>query len=322
MTSEAQHDSSPRLNRRRLLQGAAGIAAATSIGSVAGRAAAEPIGPIDGGVRALERARRVDPPTPRTGGYDPNVRYVGIYGFPGSSTLGILGTLSIDDAVVRVRELADLYAPFGRPVVPVFEIIASVAAADAGGDGDYSNEFPADTFAPHVDAATANGMQVVFDLQPGRSTFLQQAREYEELWLYPNAHMALDPEWRVAAPATPGNGTIGTVDADEVNETIRYVDALIRDRGLPPKMLVIHQFVPSMVTRKPLITSTENVRVVMHMDGFGGLATKRNSYDRMVADLPPGSVTGWKNFFDEDRPTPSPAQTVDDDPSPILVTYQ
>lgn len=317
----ADHADGTRLTRRNLLRSASGVAISAAVGgTLVSRASA--IGSIDEPARATQQATRVDPPPPPQGGYDPAVRYIGIYGFPGSSTLGTLGQLSVQQGVERARALADSYAPFGRPVVPIFEIIASVAAADAGRDGDYSNEFSTDTFLPHLEAAARNGMQVVFDLQSGRSTFPQQAREYEELWKFPNAHLALDPEWRVDAPERPGGGRIGTVDASEVNEVIGYLDALIRDGGLPPKMLVIHQFTPSMVTNKSQIRQTDNVRVVMHMDGFGSLSLKRASYERMVADLPPGSVTGWKNFFDEDRPTPTPAQTVNDDPTPILVTYQ
>jgi len=306
------------LSRRSLLLGATGVATAAALGSSSPAIALDS---IDETARASATATRVEVPVP-TGGYDPTVRYVALYGFPGSRTLGVLGEFSVQGAVDRARAVADTYAGLGRPVVPMFEIIASVAAADAGGDGDYSNEFSADRFRPHIDAAIDNGIQVLFDLQTGRSTFDQQAREYEDLWRFPNTHMALDPEWRFNAPGRPGGGRIGTVDAPEVNRTIEYLDDVIERRGLPPKMLVIHQFVPAMVTNKSQIRQTDNVRVVMHMDGFGPLANKRNSYERMVRDLPPGAVTGWKNFYDEDRPTPTPAQTVNDEPSPILISYQ
>ena len=46
--------------------------------------------------------------------------------------------------------------PFGRPVVPTFEIIATVASSSAGSDGDYSNEFPNSKFQPWIDAARAH----------------------------------------------------------------------------------------------------------------------------------------------------------------------
>jgi hypothetical protein len=115
---------------------------------------------------------------------------------------------------------------------------------------------------------------------------------------------------------------VGTVDAAEVNESVQLLDALIRRRGLPPKMLIIHQFTPSMITNKLAIRGTANVQVVFHMDGFGSLTLKRGSYARVVADLPEGALTGWKNFYDEDRPTPTPAQTLDNEPRPMFVSYQ
>ena len=58
------------------------------------------------------------------------------------------------------------------------------------------------------------------------------------------------------------------------------------------------------------------------MDGFGTLARKRGSWDRMVADLPPGAFTGWKNFYDEDSPTPTPAESVAVSPAPSYISYQ
>ncbi|WP_420451579.1 hypothetical protein [Ilumatobacter sp.] len=326
-TGRADGDALPgepgRWTRRRLLV-AGGVVAGSAIaaGASPGPVVAAPTGPIVDPVpvRPLARATRVSPP-PAPGGYDPDVRYVGIYGFPGTPVLGALGEQPVELAVERARAVAAPYDAFDRPAVATFEILASVAAADAGADGDYSNEFDPSTFDPWVRAAAANDMAVIFDLQSGRSRFPDQARRYEDLWLHPHTHLALDPEWRVDSGA-PGGGRVGTVDAVEVNETIAYLDALVTERGLPPKMLVLHQFRASMVTNKAAIRQTANVRVVMHMDGFGSLSLKRRSYDVMVADLPPGAVTGWKNFFDEDQPTPTPAETVADDPSPILVTYQ
>jgi hypothetical protein len=58
------------------------------------------------------------------------------------------------------------------------------------------------------------------------------------------------------------------------------------------------------------------------MDGFGTLELKKASWNRMVADLPAGALTGWKNFYDEDRPTPTPAQSVAVQPTPSYISYQ
>lgn len=274
---------------------------------------------IDEPATADEPAVRVEPPL---GAYDREALYVALYGFPGSRTLGVLGEQDAAAGVQRAQEVARPYEQFGRRVVPTFEILASVASFEPGADGDYSNEFGLERFQPHLDAAMAAGMHVVFDLQTGRSRFPDQAREYEALWLFPHTSIALDPEWRVGPNERPGGGFIGSVDAAEVNETIDYIDGLIRTHGLPPKMCIVHQFTPTMITNKEQIRGTDNVQVVIQMDGFGTLDLKRGSWSRTVADLPAGAFMGWKNFYDEDQPTPTPAETMANEPSPRFVSYQ
>ena len=162
---------------------------------------------------------------------------------------------------------------------------------------------------------------MVLDLQSGRARFPDQVRDLAPLLARPHVSVALDPEWRVTS-GRPGGGRIGTVDASEVDETIQIVDDMVRQGGLPPKMPIIHQFTPSMITNKQAVSGTPNVQVVIHMDGFGSLGLKRGSYARVMADLPAGALTGRKNFYDEDRPTPTALQTVDNAPRPIFISYQ
>ena len=317
--------SGPTIGRRRLLGAAIAATTVAGLSHRLARAQVLDLGLISG-ASATEPARRLNPPAAPDplppGAYDPNALLVAMYGFPGSGGLGSLGEQSLDRTVERLRNLAAPYAAFGRPVLPTFEILASVASVAAGSDGDYSNEFAPELFQPWIDAAAANRFHVVFDLQTGRSRFPDQAREYEALWRQPNVSIALDPEWRVGPNQRPGGGRVGTVDAAEVNETIGYIDGLIRQYGLPPKLLIVHQFTPSMITNKSSIRGTAHVQVVLQMDGFGSLILKRGSWGRMVDGLPADAKTGWKNFFDEDRPTPTPSQTMANTPTPSYVSYQ
>src|SRR5690606_19606191 len=129
----------------------------------------------------------------------PGRQFFALYGHPGTPVLGILGEQPVDAAVARAREVA---APYERlsdvPVVPTFELIATIASASAGADGDYSSESAVDHLRPWVDAAGEAGMYVVLDLQPGHTDFLTQAKLYEELLHKPHVGLALDPEWRLA----------------------------------------------------------------------------------------------------------------------------
>jgi hypothetical protein len=308
----------PRMSRRRAIA----LLGAAAAGTVAtGSIIAADLRSIDEPAKATAQAVRRDPP-PVPGGFRPEALYVGLYGHPGSRILGSLGEQDLPAAVTRTELVAAQYLPFGRPVIPTFEIITTVASFEAGSDGNYSNEFPPSLFQPWIDAAAAEGIYVILDLQPGRSTFPFQARQIEGLLLHPHVGLALDPEWRVGPTERPGGGFIGTVDGAEVNETIAYLDELIRRHRLPPKVLVVHQFTPAMVTSKSIIRGTPNVLVMFKMDGFGSMELKVSSWNRMVAELPPGVLTGWKNFYDEDRPTPTPEQSLSVAPQPVFISYQ
>ena len=308
-----------RVGRRAAIGGAVAAVGAAALSSRLGALGDR----LDRAARSTERAVRINPPTPTApGSYDPEALYVALYGFPGAPVLGALGDQGVEQSAVRIQGLADLYTGFGRRVVPTFEVLGSVASQFAGSDGDYSNEFPASVFQPYIDVAARNEFHVVIDLQTGNSSFPDQIREYEEVMRAPNVSVALDPEWRGDAPWRPGGGRIGTVDAPEVNATIDWLDDLIQTYALPPKMCIVHQFEPSMITNKQAIRGTANVQVVLQMDGWGNLTLKRSSWQRMVNDLPPDSFTGWKNFLGYDRPLPTPDQTMANAPTPRYVSYQ
>src|SRR5262249_7256782 len=146
----------------------------------------------------------------------PGRRMVALYGHPGAPVLGVLGEQDLTASIARAKKVAAAYSALvNEPVVPAFEIIATVAAASAGPDGNYSNETPASALKPWVEAAKANGIYVVLDLQPGRSDFLSQAKLYSSLLLYPNVGLALDPEWHMKSNQVPME-VIGSVDSSEI----------------------------------------------------------------------------------------------------------
>ncbi|GAB2600491.1 hypothetical protein [Pseudactinotalea suaedae] len=150
-------------------------------------------------------------------------RYIALYGSPVTAALGLLGEQAVPETIARAAQFARLYSPFTQDsVVPALEIIVTVASNSAGDDGNYSNEWSSDTFLPLIEAAAEAGQYVVIDFQPGRSTFLEQVRQYEDLLAHPHVGIALDPEWRLQ-PDQQHLQQIGSVTAAEVNEVITYL---------------------------------------------------------------------------------------------------
>jgi hypothetical protein len=254
----------------------------------------------------------------------PGKRYIALYGHPGSQALGVLGEQGPQASVARAAELASQYAA-ARPddvMVPTFEIITTVASSAAGADGDYSNESTLEHVRPHVDAAAANGVYVVLDLQPGYTDFLTQAKRYEELLVLPHVGLALDPEWRLA-PGQRHMEQIGKVSAAEVNAVADYLASLVRERALPQKMLLLHQFKTFMLEdRASIVADRPELAVITQMDGHGAPSTKLETWRVILQDPPAGMAFGWKNFYDEDSPTLSPAATMAVEPTPVFVSYQ
>jgi hypothetical protein len=253
----------------------------------------------------------------------PGRRFVALYGHPGDPVLGVLGEQPVGEAVDRAERVAGEYESLvDEPVVPAFEIITTVASASAGPAEDYSRRTPVDKLWPWIDAAGEAGAYVVLDLQPGRTDFLTQAKEYEELLLEPHVGLALDPEWRLA-PDQRHLEQIGSVDAAEVNEVVEWLADLTAEHQLPQKLLILHQFTIRMITnRADVYTGRDELAVLIHADGFGTPTQKDNTWDALHLNPPPDVWWGWKNFYDEDRPTFTPERTVAISPSPVFISYQ
>jgi hypothetical protein len=253
----------------------------------------------------------------------PMHRLLALYGFPGTPSLGALGQQDLTESIARIRGIAAAYRPLsGAPVVPAFEIIATVAQSSPGPARTYSYESTVGSLLPWVRRANASGMYVVLDLQPGRANLLAQAKRYEQLLKLPDVGLALDPEWKLRPGQLPLQ-QIGNVDITEVNSVIRWLAWLTARYHLPQKLLVLHQFRLSMITdEQRLDTGHDDIAIVIHMDGQGTPAVKLNTWNAVVGSAPPGVFFGWKNFYDKDHPTLSPLQTMANTPQPVMISYQ
>ena len=250
-------------------------------------------------------------------------RYFAYYGHPRTTALGVLGEQGPAQTLEKMQGFIADYAGDGSRVIPTFEIIASVASGGPTDDSDHSFEWPLETFDPWIEFAVANDMYVVIDLQSGRDDFLSQAVQYEDLLKLPFVGLALDPEWRLS-DGQAHLQQIGSVDAAEINEVITWLADLVRDNGLPQKMMIVHQFSTSMIRNRQDLIERPEIQLIIQMDGDGTQAQKDGTWRQLLAGADDVHwAWGWKNFFDEDDPgPPSPEDTMGKEPTPIYVSYQ
>jgi hypothetical protein len=253
----------------------------------------------------------------------PGHRLVALYGNPESPGLGALGEQDLPASIARARQMAAPYQALSSvPVVPAFEIIATVALSSPGPEGTYSAVTSLATLRPWVEQATAAGFYVILDLQPGRASLLDQAKLYEPLLAMPNVGLALDAEWKLQPGQLPLQ-QIGSVSITEVNSVVHWLASLTAERHLPQKVLVLHQFRLSMIqNEQDLDIHNDDLAIVVHMDGQGTQEVKQETWDTITAAAPHGVFFGWKNFLVKDHPMLSPQGTMSKIPVPVMISYQ
>lgn len=251
----------------------------------------------------------------------PRFRVVAYYGGPDGPTLGILGSEPPGRIADEIAHQADRYRRFGRPVQPAMELIADVAQASPGPDGDYSAQIPAADIRRYLTVAHAHHMLLILDVQPGSGSFLRDVRALRPFLLDPSVSIALDPEWKVAPGEAPGGGLIGSTSARAVNAVGRYVSRLVQDNELPDKLLIVHEFTVTMLPHRKRIEQYPGLELTFHADGEGAPDAKVAVYRQLAFPGPPiGS--GFKVFFTEDTRVMSPAEVMALRPRPDIVTYQ
>jgi hypothetical protein len=253
----------------------------------------------------------------------PMRKFVALYGNPATPALGALGQQDLTASIARAQAVAAQYRTLSRvPVVPAFEIIATIAQGSPGRSGGFTYETKPAALLPWVKAATAAGMYVILDLQPGRDNFLAQARLYRSLLRRPNVGLALDPEWKLQARQMPLH-QIGSVHISEVNSVVRWLARLTAHYRLPQKLLELHQFRLSMIDGESrLDTSHSDLAIVINMDGQGAPVTKAQTWAAIVSAAPRGVYFGWKDFYVKDKPMLDPRRTIRRSPRPVLISYQ
>jgi hypothetical protein len=270
---------------------------------------------------AAERAAKPRPAQLPLGGRTifPRFRVVAYYGAPQSHELGALGIGSPDAAARRLRRQARPYARKTRPVMLAFELIATVANAAPGEDGMYRTRQSNAVVRRYLRAARRAKALLLLDIQPGHADFRDEVRHFDRWLREPDVGLALDPEWHTPG-AQPGT-TIGSVDASTVNAVSRHVAAIVRERRLPEKLFVVHQFTADMIRGKAQVRHRPGLAMTMNVDGFGDRANKVSKYHQFTHD---GTRfhRGYKLFYEEDVGLMRPRSVLALQPPPDFVVYE
>lgn len=228
----------------------------------------------------------------------PDAQILTYYGNPYTPQMGVLGELALPELIDKLKTHARTYDSLNGPrgVQPALHIVYATAQASAGDNGLYLQYVDEATLSTYLEAACRNGLLVILDLQIGRSTTEAEARKVLKYLRLPYVHLALDPEFAMAEGEVPGE-TIGSLTAKDVNAAQATLQKLVKERNLPDKVLVVHQFLESMLPDPEQLQDYPNVDLVLNMDGFGGPDSKISKYDYFT---PRTEYAGIKLFFKQD----------------------
>lgn len=245
------------------------------------------------------------------------------YGKPDSPSMGILGEYPKEKLAPLLEAYAGLYdkANGSLGVVPAFYIIFGTCWPE----GEIGL-LRASVVESYIAFAAERGWIVILDHQLGKYGVKQSVQTMLPYLRYPNVHLAIDPEWRTLKPMKE----IGHITGIELNEAQALVDDYLRDNNLPGiRMLIVHQFKPTMIREPETVNASFDRVVLVHTaDGFGSPSLKKHAY-AANARLQSMPVKGFKLFFESktvgagwDIPLMKPEDVLALDPLPLVVMYQ
>lgn len=252
----------------------------------------------------------------------PDSLVVTYYGNPFSKKMGILGEIPPEEMMTRLQKEAELWqkADSSSTVRPGLELVAVVSADYAQPDNTYRYRMPKAMIEKVMGWARSRGWLIILDVQVGRSSVKKELDWILPYLEQPDVHLALDPEFQMAKGLKPGR-RIGSSDGEDVNLAVIYLSKLVREKKLPPKLLLVHRFTDDMLKRYWTIRQDPSVQIVVVMDGFGSPSSKKNIYRREVA-REPVQFGGIKLFYKNDQPMLSRSQVLELRPRPRVVIYQ
>lgn len=252
----------------------------------------------------------------------PDHRLVVFYGNPLSDVMGPIGRYPDNELISRLHEQEKAYSALdpAHPTIAALDYVTPVAQPDPMDDGSYIYRMPASSIEHYITLANSNRMLFFFDMQIGHSPI---QKEVKALWTYlrmPGVHLALDPEFDMPPGGIPSQ-VFGRMKAQEINWVIDQLAALVKAEHLPPKILIIHQFLHQMLPDWQKIKTRPEVQIITCVDGFGSPGEKIDDY-RMFNKDQHIQYPGMKLFYALDKPLMSPKSLLALEPEPLLVMYQ
>ena len=255
----------------------------------------------------------------------PAKRVLAYYGNPLSKRMGILGEFETNDMLAKLMDDAAEWTRLdpAHPVQPALHLIAMVANPTPGPSGKYRTRMDSALIEKVYGWAKSKNALLFVDLQVGQSTLQEELPWIEKFLMRPDVHLGIDPEFSMKTSGGIPGRRVGTYDAADINYAIRFLGNLVEKHKLPPKILVVHRFTTKGVTNARQITLDPKVQVVMHMDGFGAPAVKRDTYYRDIK-REPVQFTGWKQFTKakNDNPRTSREAILRLWPTPLYIQVQ
>ncbi len=251
-------------------------------------------------------------------GYLTQFRLVAFYGSPTGPSLGLLGDWPREEMHRQLLSTLTTYEPFSdRPILPAFHLVTTVANPTPP---EYSHHVSLEMIEEWVAAAETLQTAVILDIQPGRANLMAEFTRLEYLLYEPHVHLAIDPEFVMNAWQVPG-ANIGQLYAAQINEIQAQMNKIGAEVGLN-RVLILHQFRPSMLPDKALIEDYPFVELVIDGDGVGPAEIKISNYTTYASE-PAFEFGGFKLFpTNGDYPILSPAEVMSLEPPPVLIIYQ
>jgi len=264
---------------------------------------------------------------PNAGAILPFNRVIAYYGNLYSTKMGALGEYPEDIMLSKLQEEVKKWtlADPEIPAIPALHYIAVTAQGSPGESGKYRFRMPDKEIDKVLAMAEKINAIVFLDIQVGLSNLQSELPMFEKYFKMPQVHLGIDAEFSMKTGAKPGT-VVGTFDAVDINFAANYLAKLVKENNLTPKILVVHRYTQRMITNYKNIKPLPEVQIVMHMDGWGGEAKKKNTYNQFIVKEPV-QFTGFKLFYKNDIKTPGtvvmqPADVLEVNPKPIYIQYQ